>query len=237
MTPTTRFTITNSGNVGIGTTSPPTELLQVMGGSIRQGSNYLYSDAGNSTLHFNSKFVGGATPFQKFANGFSGSFNFSVGGDGALVYSNGATANGGTNFSYVSRFAILNNGTVAIGQDVGGSGFVVPSGFLLAVKGKVICEEVKVKLYANGWPDYVFGKSYKLRTLSEVETFIEKNQHLPEMPSAKELEQNGGLAVSEMLTKQQEKIEELTLYLIAQSKDIKDLRTELETIKTKGGIK
>lgn len=177
--------------------------------------------------------MGGTSPFQKFSTGFSGSLNFSVVGNGALVYSTAATGNGGTNFSYISRFAILNSGAVAIGVDAGGSGVVVPSGYLLAVKGKVICEEVKVKLYSSGWPDYVFSKNYNLKSLIEVENFINKNHHLPDMPSAKELEQNEGLSVSEMLTKQQEKIEELTLYLIEQHKTIKLLENKVEVLSNK----
>lgn len=224
--------------IGIGTTNP-TERLQIVGGNLhvvngdfRQGNNYLYSDGGNSTLHFNSRFVEGA-PFQKFANGFSGSFNFSVGGNGALVYSNSATGNAGSNFSFTSRFAILNNGAVAIGAGAGGTGLVVPSGFLLAVKGKVICEELKVKLYANGWPDYVFSNNYNLKSLHEVENFIEKNHHLPNMPSAKELDKNEGFLVSEMITKQQEKIEELMLYMIEQNKKILSLENKVEVLSNK----
>ncbi|MFH7012561.1 hypothetical protein ACHRV5_11865 [Flavobacterium sp. FlaQc-52] len=91
--------------------------------------------------------------------------------------------------------------------------------YKLSVKGKIRAEEVKVY---NTWADYVFNPSYKLPSLSEVETFITRNGHLPNVPSAKEITENG-LELGEMTKIQQEKIEELTLYLIQQNKEIEKL--------------
>lgn len=82
-----------------------------------------------------------------------------------------------------------------------------------------------MKLKAS-WPDYVFDKGYKLKPLSEVADFVKKNKHLPEIPSATEVEKDGfGLAsMNEKLLK---KVEELTLYLIEQDKKIKELEGRL----------
>jgi|GEM_PF-6524375 len=95
------------------------------------------------------------------------------------------------------------------------------SGYKLSVKGKVICEEVRVELEAN-WPDYVFEKDYNLKSLEEVENYIEKEGHLPNVPSAVEIESEG-LQLGEMNKILMEKVEELTLYIIAQEKRIKAL--------------
>ncbi|MEN7550451.1 hypothetical protein AAG747_21205 [Rapidithrix thailandica] len=96
----------------------------------------------------------------------------------------------------------------------------VPDGYAFAVKGKAIMEGVKVELSGDGtgvWPDYVFSDNYKLKSLAEVEEFVRENRHLPEIPSAKEVEQNG-IDVAEMDAKLLQKVEELTLYLIEQNK-------------------
>ncbi|CAM1344798.1 hypothetical protein [Tenacibaculum amylolyticum] len=94
----------------------------------------------------------------------------------------------------------------------------VPSSYKLAVAGKVISEEVTVKLQSN-WPDYVFTDNYKLPTLEEVEKHILEKGHLVNIPSAKEVEKKG-VELGEMNKKLLEKIEELTLYTIEQEKKI-----------------
>ena len=65
----------------------------------------------------------------------------------------------------------------------------------------------------------MFDKNYHLSTLAEVEQYIKKNGHLPEIPSATEIEKNG-VDVGEQLKLQMQKIEELTLYIIEQNKRI-----------------
>ncbi len=69
-------------------------------------------------------------------------------------------------------------------------------------------------------PDYVFYDDYKLRSLLELQKYIEENGHLPNIPSAKQMEKEGVL-LKEMNLKLLEKIEELTLYLLGQDKTIK----------------
>jgi hypothetical protein len=96
----------------------------------------------------------------------------------------------------------------------------------LAVEGSIGAREIKVE--ANGWSDFVFYDNYKLPTIQEVEKHIKEKGHLIDIPSAKEVEKNG-IFLGEMNSKLLQKIEELTLYTIAQEKKIK----ELESLNTK----
>ncbi len=92
------------------------------------------------------------------------------------------------------------------------------TGYSLSVNGKVACEEVLVEDLTN-WPDYVFADDYKLMSLEEVEKSIQANKHLPGVPSAAHIEENG-LLLGDMQKKLLEKVEELTLYAIEQNKII-----------------
>lgn len=113
------------------------------------------------------------------------------------------------------------NGSVGIGTSN-------TQGYELAVAGNIVSEKVKVALQAN-WPDYVFNKEYSLPSLKEVEKQIKENGHLSNIPSAKEVEEKG-FFLGEMDSKLLEKIEELTLYTIAQEKEISTLKTKSKEI-------
>jgi hypothetical protein len=117
---------------------------------------------------------------------------------------------------------ITSNGSLAIGT-------TDPHGYKLAVNGNVIATSVTVKLYAD-WPDYVFKKNYKLPALSEVKTYIDKNQHLPNMPSGQDVSKNG-INLGEIMKLQTKKIEELTLYAIEQREEIEQLKKGQEALK------
>ncbi|UOY09290.1 tail fiber protein [Muricauda sp. SCSIO 64092] len=88
----------------------------------------------------------------------------------------------------------------------------------LTVKGNIHAEEVKVDLSVPG-PDYVFKEGYALRSLEEVQNYIKENGHLPNIPSAKEMEANG-IQLGGMNMKLLEKVEELTLYTLEQERKI-----------------
>ncbi len=107
----------------------------------------------------------------------------------------------------------------------------IPNGFTLAVGGKMITEEVKVRLRTN-WPDYVFEEDYNKPTLEELEASISENGHLPNIPSAEQVATEGYM-LGEMDVKLLEKIEELTLYVIELNKGYKGLQAENESLKTK----
>jgi hypothetical protein len=100
------------------------------------------------------------------------------------------------------------------------------SQYKLAVNGAFIATSATVKLY-NNWPDYVLKPSYHLTSLNAVKAYISHNHHLPETPSAKEIE-TSGLNLGEMNKLLMKKVEELTLYLIEQDKRIGKLETEIK---------
>lgn len=100
----------------------------------------------------------------------------------------------------------------------------------LTVIGTISAKEVRVT--ATGYPDYVFAKDYKLAKLSDVEKYIDENKHLPGIPSAAEVEKNG-MGLADISKKQMEKIEELTLHLIAMEKRINDLKSESDNLKSR----
>jgi hypothetical protein len=95
----------------------------------------------------------------------------------------------------------------------------------LAVKGTIHAEEVKVDLQIPG-PDYVFEPTYQLPSLTEIENYIKTNKHLPEVPSAKEMETNG-INLSEMNMLLLKKVEELTLHLIEMQKENSNVQKRL----------
>jgi hypothetical protein len=111
-----------------------------------------------------------------------------------------------------------------------GTGATIPVGstYKMAIAGGIITEKVRVA--TNGtvfWADFVFDKNYHLRPLSEVESFIKINKHLPEIPSTDEVTKNGiDLAETQALLLQ--KVEELTLYMIEQNKKIERLERKVK---------
>ena len=95
----------------------------------------------------------------------------------------------------------------------------------LSVNGKIHTKEVRVDLKLSDWSDFVFYDNYNLPTLEEVENHIKEKGHLKNIPSAIEVDKNG-IYLGEMDAKLLQKIEELTLYTIAQEKEIKELKKE-----------
>ncbi|MEZ0006130.1 putative coiled-coil protein SlyX [Flavobacterium sp. 28YEA47A] len=125
------------------------------------------------------------------------------------------------------------NGKVGIGNGFGNfpttAGSVNVSNYNLFVKGGILTEEVRVNLQSS-WADYVFDENYKLKPLEEVEIFIKENGHLENVPSAKQVKEEG-IELGQMLKIQQEKIEELTLYIIEQNKINERQNKELQELK------
>lgn len=180
-------------------------------------------NVGISTTTPSSKLSLYGTSAQGWNSGIE--LNREDGGKGWIVVDNGGmkfrTPHNGDGF----HFRDNDNNTSLIIQDGGniGIGTTNPNGWKLAVNGKIRAKEIKVE---TGWADYVFEENYELPTLKEVENYIRQKGHLKNIPSALEVEKNG-IQLGEMNVKLLEKIEELTLYTIAQEKQIQTL-TEVQ---------
>jgi len=162
---------------------------------------------------------------RKEANGTEGSismtlenataskWNLSVGSAGDFTINNNATT------ATSNALNIKSTGEVVIGA------WKPKTGYKLSVKGKVACEELTIELSQNGgWGDFVFDKTYDLKSLEETEKYISENKHLPGIPAAVEIEENG-LSLGEMQRLQMIKIEELTLHLIELKKQNESLKS------------
>jgi hypothetical protein len=116
-----------------------------------------------------------------------------------------------------NRLVINGSGQVSIGT------VTTPAGYKLYVEQGILTEKVKVALKNNSeWADYVFAPEYQLMPLQQVEQYVQKNKHLPNIPSAEQVV-NEGIDLAKMNAKLLEKVEELTLYIIEQDKRLKAL--------------
>ncbi len=104
-----------------------------------------------------------------------------------------------------------------------GIGTTNTQGYKLAVNGSAIFTKVKVKPL-SAWPDYVFHKTYALPDLSAVDKYIALHKHLPGVLSADELKKSGGVDIGENQALLLQKIEELTLYIIRQNRELEALK-------------
>ena len=109
------------------------------------------------------------------------------------------------------RYLSLTGGTVNGNLNVNG---IITTNKLTVLPGQV-----------GTWPDYVFSKKYQLRTLSELEEYIKQFQHLPDVPSANEVEKQGVNVVDNQASLLR-KIEELTLYIIELKKENAKIKKE-----------
>nr|WP_319570997.1 hypothetical protein [uncultured Draconibacterium sp.] len=132
----------------------------------------------------------------------------------------------------IERMRIKDNGNIGIGTDLSSN----PNNYKLAVNGTIGAKEIKVE--TTSWPDYIFDDNYKLSSIQEVENYINEENHLPGIPSSKEVEDQG-ISLGEMDAKLLRKIEELTLYLIEQNKlnqilqkRVNQLEKEMSTLRT-----
>ena len=127
--------------------------------------------------------------------------------------------------------AIYRFGKVAIGVDD-----KYPSEAILSVKNGIITNRVKVTTYGTqegNWPDYVFDENYPLLPINQLDAFVKQHKHLPNTKSAGEIESAGSIDLSEVTTNQQEKIEELYLYMIKLEQEISELEKAVKAKKSK----
>jgi len=122
-----------------------------------------------------------------------------------------------TNLANAELFRVLGNGNIGIGTNT-------PQA-RLAVNGDIFSRKIKVT--PTGWPDYVFGNDYSLAPLSQVESYIMLHKHLPGIVTEQEV-RNSGLDVGDNQAALLKKIEELTLYLIQQNKELEKQNSRLQ---------
>lgn len=210
------------GNVGIGNTGASHARLEIngsVGASVAMFGSDKYGvtiSADNPEIGFNYFYNGGTKTIKA---GY-GSFMGMDPGNGNIYIGNFNGATSSANFGNITgastRMYILQNGNVGIGT-------TNPT-YKLSVNGNIRSKEVVVE---SGWADYVFKEDYSLKPLSQVEAFIKANGHLPNIPSAGEIELNG-LSLGDTQKRMMEKIEELTLYVIELEKKIEELKTVIK---------
>ena len=152
-----------------------------------------------------------------------------------ISYADGLSANNYAHifYSYAGsafhpHMAVTNGGKVIIGEGIiNAQNYVTTNTYDLYVENGILTEQVRVALSTTGdWTDYVFAKDYKLMPLSRVADYVKKNSHLPGVPSAEEVK-NEGIDVASMDATLLKKIEELTLYVIQQNARIDELEKKL----------
>lgn len=207
-----------SDKVGIGTENPTSELhvhdgtIRITGTNFAGGPMILFGE--NGQTNDNGQW---GIEYVPAANSPKPGLNF---------WRPWPNTNNGNHFLFLS-----DTGKVAVGTDntptsIGGANI---SAYRFFVKGGMLAEEVRVR---TGWADYVFADDYNLKPLAEVEAFIKENKHLPNVPSANTVEAQG-IELGDMSRIQQEKIEELTLYIIDQQKQIDELKSLVYELKDK----
>jgi hypothetical protein len=240
----------SSGNVGIGTTTPayPLEVVNPSGEAVHTIVGYLGGSAGGGVLALRSAQGSFSAPgsslsgdlighvaYQGYMNGgfYPGarirgwaSQNWTSTATGTYLTFE-TTTNGTT--TLLERMRIDQSGNVGIG--------VTAPVHPLQVNGTIGATQVIV---SSTGADYVFRPSYKLAPLKEVAAYIEKNHHLPEIPSAAEVQQKG-VNLGDMQAKLLAKIEELTLHMIQEDernnrleKQNRELKHRIERLETSG---
>lgn len=197
--------------VGVGTITP------IAGSNMHVYRNQ--SGQYNPLVMFQDALAGSFT--QVGFKGTGRTFHFGVGNSGAAF--------GLSNKFFIwdqdavlPRFVIDANGSVGIGTTA------LNTSYKLFVDVGIRTRKIRVDQQA--WPDYVFATNYRLRPLSEVENFILANNHLPEVPSAAEVEKEG-LDLGDNQAILLKKIEELTLYVIELNKQVSQQAEEIQSLK------
>lgn len=189
------FSISGGGSIGIGTPAPQSKLHLIGNQLVTQGS---------------------------FALTTTGTSTGSGGAAGVVIATTAANSNNNGYADIQAFYAGTGNyNTPMVLQRLGGNvgiGTANPQS-LLSVNGTITAKQVTVTQL--GWSDYVFEPSYKLRSLPAVESYIQANRHLPDVPSAAEVGKNG-VDIGETQASLLRKIEELTLYAIAQEKQLQE---------------
>ncbi len=237
-----RFFIDTNGNVGIGKKDPSAK-LDIAGTAFisndltTEGDVYFKSTAGSENrFTFDVGSSGNPATMRMYDAtgtnetlrlGSAGASWFLGGASAALLV--GKTTDSGEKFQVEGTSLLNGNAKVGGNFDVTGTGDF--SGKLI-VDNDIESKRVKVSATPGSVPDYVFASNYNLKSLQELEAFIKKNSHLPNVPNAQSIESNGQ-NLGELQLKLLEKIEELTLYTIEQGKRLEVKSYEVKQLEAK----
>lgn len=197
-----RFTVAPDGNVGVANNDPVSR-LHILGGT----------DAGLTANNNGFLMLGSAAGANLIFDNNEIQARNVVAGSDLFIQNDGGNV----------IFCGAEQGGVGIGVTSGAS---IPAGYLLAVDGKVLSEEVRVEL-SGDWPDYVFENDYNLTPLDKLRNYITANKHLPNIPAAAEVAKNG-FELGDMQRRMVEKIEELTLYVLQLESEMKEMKKKME---------
>lgn len=204
------------GNVGIGTTSPISNLhlqssnalgLRIEIPNVAWTQIGIAKGAGN----YSPLATAGSVVFRTFSQG---DMIFTHQQNGNIHFAS-RTDNTDSSTEEI-RMTVASNGNVGIGK-------TNPTD-KLEVNGRIHARSVKVDL--DDWPDYVFEKGYRLKSLPEIEKFIKKNGHLENLPRREKVVSEG-LDLGETNKVLVEKVEELTLHLIEKNREIQKLTSQI----------
>lgn len=217
------FVIDNAGRVGIGTSAPSlTTKLDV------RGNIYINSGVDDNHIYWGSHNMTMGTPPDEYSHNH---LSLKPGGStSGELYSNFSMYHAYNKENIVEKVRLRTSGSSFILGGNLGIGMDNPA-YLLDVKGTIRAAEVRVESLTQ-FADFVFDKEYALPKLSDVHGYILAKGHLPEIPSASEVKENG-ISLVDMQVKLLQKIEELTLYAIDQQKRIELLEQELKEVKNK----
>lgn len=147
--------------------------------------------------------------------------------DGLYIHPSHSVTSTGLNIPNESKTLYISSSS-KIGMGTNSVNCSECADYRLFVKDGIKTEKVKVEIAAdNGWADYVFAKDYKLMPLQELQTFIDKKGHLPEVPTTEEAMANG-IELKEMNILLLKKVEELTLYTLQQQKNLDNQNKHIE---------
>ena len=203
-----RMYIGTTGNVGIGTVIPQ-QMLHIVGGNVLiSRTSHRAPGSTNGSLLFGDT-TSTLNPAGEWGIEYVNNDNE---GYGLNFFIPWTTSHVGMNY----RLFLKDNGYVGIGTNNPQAN--------LAVNGDILAKSVRVNTGSTYWPDYVFGKDYNLMSLRELEKYINAHKHLPGIPSAQEVEEQGDIDLGAMNALLLEKVEELTRYVI-------DLQNQIEELK------
>ena len=195
----------NNGNIGFNTNNP-LEQLQL-------GDRFVFHNGGQKIIGYNFHYDGqnDTRILQDYAS------NLCLRNDGSILFRTAPQGSPGSTITWTNSLFIGNGGNIGINT-------ISPDpSYALSVLGHIRATEIKVE---TGWSDFVFKPEYKLKSVDEIEKYIKENGHLEGIPTEQEVKENG-VELGNITSKLLQKIEELTLYIIEQNKEINILKNAL----------